>query len=85
MKSDDLQAIGKTLLRIVTPDMTPTQLMKAVKKVHPKAAKLDIVRAAYYTTILNAEAEPEKSKELQAFAIAQRAFDNAAEAEQIIY
>ena len=46
MKSDDLQAIGKTLLRIVKPEMTPKWLMKAVKKVHPKAAKQDIVRAA---------------------------------------
>ena len=71
------QDIGKTLLRIVRPNMTPKQLMKAAKKAHPKAGKQDIVRAASYATILNADADPEKSKDLQDFAITQRAlFDD---------
>ena len=76
MKSDDLQGIGKTLLRMVKPDMTPKQLMKPIKKAHPKAATQDIVRAAFYAIILNADAEPAKSKELQAFALTQRALDD---------
>ena len=68
------------MLRIVKPDMTPKQLLKAVKKVHPKASKQDIVRAAFHAIISNADAAPEKSKKLQAFAISERAFDSAGEA-----
>jgi hypothetical protein len=56
----------------VKPDMTPKKLLKAVRKKHPKASKQDIVRAAFYAIIMNADAKPEKSKELHAFAISER-------------
>jgi hypothetical protein len=72
MKTDDLQAIGITLLQIVKPDMTPKKLLKAARKKHPKASKQDIVRAAFYTIIANADAEPEKSKKLHEFAMSER-------------
>ncbi|WP_287071922.1 hypothetical protein [Mesorhizobium sp.] len=39
MKATELQAIADTLMRIVTPEMTPKQLLKAVKKEHPDASK----------------------------------------------
>jgi len=79
MKSGDMQTIGQTLLEIVTPDMSPKQLLKAVKKAHPNATKKDIVLGAFYTLIANVDADPQKSKQLQAFAISQRGTDFAGE------
>ena len=54
-KSEGLREIGDTLLKLVTPDMTPKQLLKAVKKAHPKASKQEVVRAAFYAIISKAD------------------------------
>ncbi|UVK38747.1 hypothetical protein LHFGNBLO_000026 [Mesorhizobium sp. AR10] len=72
MERTELQAIGDTLMRIVTPDMTPKQLMKAARKEHPKASKKDIARAAFFSIIAHADEDLGKSKNLQAFALAER-------------
>lgn len=68
----ELQEIGDTLRRIVTPNMTPKRLLKEAMKAYPKASKQDIVRAAFYAVISGADDEPEKSKELHAFAMSER-------------
>jgi hypothetical protein len=39
MNPTELQAIADTLMRVVTPSMTPKQLLKAAKKEHPDASK----------------------------------------------
>ena len=75
MKRDHLQSIGNTLLHIVAPDMTPKKLLKAIRKKHPKATKRDIVRAACYAIITNADAAPKKSKELRHLAISELPFE----------
>ncbi|MDX8501791.1 hypothetical protein RFM99_25675 [Mesorhizobium sp. VK4C] len=54
MDTNEMQAIAGTLMRLVTPDMTPKQLAKAVKKQHPDASKKDIARAALYSLISHA-------------------------------
>jgi hypothetical protein len=72
MKPAELQEIGNTLLRIVQPDMKPKQLLKAIQKAYPKASKQDIVRAAFFAIIANADAEPERARKLQAFALVER-------------
>ena len=64
MDAAELQAISDTLMRIVTPDMTP--------KEHPNASKKDIARAAFFSIIANADQDHGKVKNLQAFAIAER-------------
>ena len=69
---EELREIGDTLLRLVMPDMTPKQLLKAAKKAHPKASKQEVVRAAFYVIISKADVEPEKAKDLHAFAINER-------------
>jgi hypothetical protein len=68
----DLRAIADTLLMIVTPEMTPRQLLKAARKKHPKASKKDIVRAAFYSMIAHSDAAPNKASQLQAFALSER-------------
>ncbi|MCF6119145.1 hypothetical protein L2449_20030 [Mesorhizobium muleiense] len=72
MNPTELQAIGDTLMRVVTPEMTPKQLLKAAKKEHPDASKKDIARAAFFSIISNADQDIGKSRNLQAFALAER-------------
>ena len=72
MEASEMQAIGDTLMRLVTPDMTPKQLIKAARKVHPNASKKDIARAAFFSIIANADQDIGKARNLQAFALAER-------------
>ncbi|WP_318528210.1 hypothetical protein [Mesorhizobium sp. J8] len=72
MDARELQAIGDTLMRVVTPDMKPKDLLKAVRKLHPDAKKKDIARAAFHAIIANADQDLGKSRNLQAFALAER-------------
>jgi hypothetical protein len=72
MNPTELQAIGDTLMRVVTPEMTPKQLLKAAKKEHPDASKKDIARAAFFSIIANADQDISKFRNLQAFALAER-------------
>ncbi|UCI24943.1 hypothetical protein FJ430_25685 [Mesorhizobium sp. B2-8-5] len=72
MDASELQAIGDTLMRVVTPDMKPKDLLKAVRKLHPDAKKKDIARAAFHAIIANADQDLGKSRNLQAFALAER-------------
>ncbi|RVD39547.1 hypothetical protein EN784_04795 [bacterium M00.F.Ca.ET.141.01.1.1] len=73
MGASEMSAIGDTLMRIVTPDMSRKQLVKAARKAHPKASKKDIARAAFFSIIANADQDIGKARNLQAFAIAERA------------
>ena len=72
MKASEMQAIANTLMRVVTPDMTPKQLVKAARKEHPGASKKDIARAAFFSFISHAGEDPGKSKNLRASAPAER-------------
>ncbi|RWB22135.1 MAG: hypothetical protein EOQ40_07460 [Mesorhizobium sp.] len=77
MDATELQAISDTLMRIVTPDMTPKKLLRAARKKHPDASKKDIARAAFFSIIANADQDHGKVKNLQAFAIAGRVSGDA--------
>ena len=59
-------------IALVTPDMTPKELIKAVRKEHPQASKKDIARAAFHAIIANADQDLGKTRNLQAFAFAER-------------
>lgn len=72
MDASELQAIGDALMRLVTPGVTPKELVKAVRKEHPGVKKKDIARAAFHAIIANAGHDPGKSRNLQAFALAER-------------
>ncbi|CAN7497782.1 hypothetical protein LJR234_003603 [Mesorhizobium amorphae] len=64
MEAAELRAISDTLIRVVTPEMTPKQLIKAARKVHPHASKKNIVRAAFFLIISHADQDVGKSKKL---------------------
>ena len=72
MDPSELQAIGDTLMRLVSPGVTPKELVKAVRRAHPQASKKDIARAAFHAIIANADEDLGKARNLQAFALAER-------------
>jgi hypothetical protein len=73
MDATELQAIGDTLMRIVTPDMTPKQLIKAARREHPDASKKDIAWAAFFSIITNADQDHGKAKSRSLSLIRQQA------------
>lgn len=72
MDASQLQAIGDTLMRLVNPGMTPKELVRAVRKERPGVKKKDMARAAFHAIISNADQDPGKARNLQAFALAER-------------
>jgi hypothetical protein len=64
MEAAELRAISDTLIRIVRPEMTPKQLIKAARRVHPRASKKNIVRAAFFLIISHADEDLGKSRKL---------------------
>ena len=74
----EIEKISQTLTRLATPGLKPKKLLKAVRKEHPKASKKEIVRAAFFALIVNADTDPEQAKRLQDFALAERAADDDA-------
>ena len=68
----ELQAIADTLMRVVTPDMKPKQLVKVARKEHPGASKKDVARAAVFSIIAHADEDHGKANNLQASALAER-------------
>ncbi|MEQ1956877.1 hypothetical protein [Mesorhizobium sp. CN2-181] len=64
--------MGDVMLSLVKPGMKPKDLMKAAEKAFPTASKSDIVRAAFYAIISNADSEPVKVRVLQNFALSER-------------
>ena len=77
MSEERVRDLAESLVQMVTPDMTPKQLIKAVKKKHPKASKKDIVRAAFYVVLSHADTRPELSGKLHDFAMNERTRDAA--------
>lgn len=69
---EDIQA---TLLRIVTPGMSTSALLRETKKAHPKAKKKEIIEAAFAAIIVIADENIEKARLLQNFALDARVPD----------
>ncbi|WP_210328508.1 hypothetical protein [Mesorhizobium amorphae] len=61
MKAAERQAIADTLTRVVTPEMTPKQLIRAARKKHPNASKKNIARAALFSIIADADQDHDKT------------------------
>lgn len=71
----NIQALADTLHKLAKPDMKPKELMASVRKKHPDASKKQIVRAAFFSLIQDANSNSEKSKRLHAFALSERVGD----------
>ena len=68
--------IEATLLKLAKPKMTPKELLKATRKVHPDASKKEIIRAAFHSIITVADSDVDKATLLQSFALQERAVDD---------
>ena len=73
MAKGQMEEIAATLMSVAKPDMSPKQLLKAARKIHPKASKKEISQAAFYSIISSPDRDPAKAKRLHAFAIKTRA------------
>ena len=72
MKTEELEAVAKTLIELATPEMTFKRLMGAVRARHPKVMRAEVIRGALYAAMTLADTSPEKAKKLHAFALAER-------------
>ena len=72
----DREEIQKTLLKLARPKMSPKDLLRETKKLHPEATKKDIVRAAFASLIAVVDNDSEKALVLQDFALKERGGDN---------
>jgi len=66
------EQIQKTLLRLARPKMSPKDLLRETRKIHPEAKKKDIVQAAFASLIAVADEDGEKALALQDFALQAR-------------
>lgn len=53
--------IEETIARLLVPGVTPKQLFKAVREIHPKASRKDVVRAAFAVMIDIVDADPDRA------------------------
>jgi len=74
-RKPDREELQQTLLWLAKPKMSPKELLKETRKVHPEAGKKDIVRAAFASLIAVADQDGEKALTLQDLAIAERGSD----------
>jgi hypothetical protein len=68
----DIQA---TLLKLARPKMSPKDLLRETRKVHPKASKKEIIRAAFASIITVVDNDIDKALVLQDFALKERSDD----------
>ena len=68
----DFRVIADTLLDMVRPGMTPKQFLEAARAHFPEATKKDIVRAAFYFVITNADRHPQVANTLHKFGMGER-------------
>ena len=65
-----------TLLKLAKPKMSPKELLRETRKLHPEASKKDIVRAAFASIIAVADEDGETALALHDFAIKERGADD---------
>lgn len=71
----DREDIQRTLLKLAKPKMSPKDLLRETRKLHPEASKKEIVRAAFASIIAVADHDADKALALQDFAIKERGAD----------
>ncbi|ARO32412.1 hypothetical protein NXC14_PA00123 (plasmid) [Rhizobium sp. NXC14] len=62
VQMSEIEPIARTIVELATADMTPKQLIKAVRARHKDASKRDITGAPFYGVIMASEQSPERSK-----------------------
>jgi hypothetical protein len=65
----ELERYADTISRLASKDMSPKQLIDAVRKKHPDASKREITRAAFFAVIKSAEDTPDRTFDLHNLAM----------------
>ncbi|WP_375451312.1 hypothetical protein [uncultured Devosia sp.] len=69
---DKKETLEATLLRLASPNNSPRDMLREARKLHPKASKKQIIRAAFSSLIGVADHDIERSQALQNFALTGR-------------
>jgi hypothetical protein len=77
-KSANKDDIQTTLFKLAKPKMSPKELLREARRVHPDASKKEIIRAAFASIIAHADDDVEKAMVLQEFALKERGSDEVA-------
>ncbi|MCJ8517926.1 hypothetical protein ABID21_000550 [Pseudorhizobium tarimense] len=72
LRMSDISIIANTVSDLATPGMTPKELLRAVRKHHPRASKKQVTRAAFYALIISAEQGSQHAKDIHGVAIRTR-------------
>jgi hypothetical protein len=73
MASEKIEELSTTLLNVAKPGLKPRDLIKAVRKTHPKATKKEVVRAAFHALVSDKKVEDGAVAAIHDFAITERA------------
>lgn len=79
MRKREIEVIASTVLRMAQPGVTPKSLLDAVREEHPRASKKEVVRAAFYAVLSNADDDPARAARLHDFAMRERKGDDQGE------
>lgn len=71
-KLNESAALQATLVSLAQPGLSSKDLLKALKKAHPKATKREIIIAAFGSLIEVADSDGEKALRLQDLALSER-------------
>jgi len=71
-KTETADTLETTLLKLATPNISPKDMLRQARKLHPKASKKEIIRAAFSSLITSADKDIEASIALHNFAITER-------------
>jgi hypothetical protein len=67
--------LSSALVAYAQPGLQPRDLLKAVRRNYPFASRTEVVRAAYHAVLELADADLDKARALQDFAIRARTLD----------
>ena len=71
-KGPSISEIQQTLVSLVRPGLSPKDLFRETKRLHPQATRKEILHAAFSSIIAIADADFGKAMLLQDFALKQR-------------
>lgn len=72
MASDKIEELSTTLLTEAKPGLKPRDLIKAVRKAHPKATKKQLMRAAFHALVSEPRIDSGSAAALHDLALTER-------------
>ncbi|HTM76440.1 MAG TPA: hypothetical protein VL133_02265 [Devosia sp.] len=70
--TETLDSLETTLLKLAGPNISPREMLRQTRTLHPKASKKQIIRAAFSSLIAVADRDIGASQALHNFALTER-------------